>query len=307
MLTAPTPGIGPWIQSYSGRRVCPLELTPDQVTVVDVAHALSMAPRFAAHTCRPYPVGEHCIYVAECVALDAYFRSRVSMARGAHPELQIGYVSELAARLRCSPMVLHPNPELGRLLVSVIFSTYHKEGAPAAQGLAVRALLGLGHDASETYLVDLPTPVKMRLEDYKIAEKGAEGVCRIALLPVDALDWVTPERMTAVKSADHAVLLAEKSQLLTVPLADWSPGIPRDRHWLSIARAVVGAWPGSLTEWERRAYLRPVVGQCGDVPPDPHAPRAVESAYYRLHVFLHAIIAGETPEQANDHMRETAL
>ena len=53
-----------WIQTYTGRKVYPLELTADQVCVEDVAHALSLKCRFAGHCRRFYSVADHSLRVA---------------------------------------------------------------------------------------------------------------------------------------------------------------------------------------------------------------------------------------------------
>lgn len=51
-----------WIQSWSGKRVEPLALKPEQVgTIEEIAHALSCKVRFQGHTTAPYSVAEHCV------------------------------------------------------------------------------------------------------------------------------------------------------------------------------------------------------------------------------------------------------
>jgi hypothetical protein len=53
-----------WIQSYTGMKVHPLNLQPEQIRIEDIAHALSMQCRFAGHCREFYSVGEHSVRLA---------------------------------------------------------------------------------------------------------------------------------------------------------------------------------------------------------------------------------------------------
>lgn len=50
-----------WIQSFSGKKVTPLDLQPEQVDIESIAHALSLKCRFTGHTKVFYSVAEHCV------------------------------------------------------------------------------------------------------------------------------------------------------------------------------------------------------------------------------------------------------
>lgn len=56
------------IQTYSGRYVSPLALTPDEIAIEDIAHALSNQCRFSGHVRSFYSVAEHCCRVHDRVA-----------------------------------------------------------------------------------------------------------------------------------------------------------------------------------------------------------------------------------------------
>ena len=59
-----------WIMTYSGTPIAPLDPTPDDIKVVDIAHALAMTCRWAGHCHTFYSVAEHSVRVADlCVAL----------------------------------------------------------------------------------------------------------------------------------------------------------------------------------------------------------------------------------------------
>lgn len=82
-------------------------------------------------------------------------------------------------------------------------------------------LIGLMHDATEAYLVDVPRPIKQDLANYKEIENDlwVRGVA-----PAFGLPAVMPQE---VHEADNAVLLAERPQLFEDISERWSvPGNP---------------------------------------------------------------------------------
>lgn len=93
------------LKTFTGRFIDPINPHPDDISIEDIAHALSNMPRFAGHTKRFYSVAEHC--------------------------------------LRCVHLVKDQNIEMEVLL----------------------------HDATEAYLMDMPSPIKWRFPDYVKAEK----------------------------------------------------------------------------------------------------------------------------------------
>lgn len=50
-----------WIQSFSGKVVEPGALKAEQVSRVDIGHALALKNRFSGHTREPYSVAQHCV------------------------------------------------------------------------------------------------------------------------------------------------------------------------------------------------------------------------------------------------------
>lgn len=59
------PDRGPWTQTYSGRQFFYLDPRPEDISLVDIAAALSKLNRFTGHTMRFYSVAQHSIHVAE--------------------------------------------------------------------------------------------------------------------------------------------------------------------------------------------------------------------------------------------------
>ena len=56
---------GDWIQTHTGTMFYPLDPRVEDIDIHDIAHALSMQPRYAGHTRRFYSVAEHSIYIAK--------------------------------------------------------------------------------------------------------------------------------------------------------------------------------------------------------------------------------------------------
>lgn len=59
---------GAWIQTFTGRQFWPMDARPEEMDIVDIAHALSMLCRFNGHCHRFYSVAEHSVHVSSVVA-----------------------------------------------------------------------------------------------------------------------------------------------------------------------------------------------------------------------------------------------
>jgi hypothetical protein len=56
------------MQTYTGRAFYPMDPQPEDVDIIDIAHALSLICRFGGHCDRSYTVCEHSLLVADIVA-----------------------------------------------------------------------------------------------------------------------------------------------------------------------------------------------------------------------------------------------
>lgn len=57
----------PAIYTYSGRRIVIREFTPDDISIIDIAHSLSNICRFTGHPKEFYSVAQHSVLVADNV------------------------------------------------------------------------------------------------------------------------------------------------------------------------------------------------------------------------------------------------
>ncbi len=58
---------GDWIQTFSGRPFWPLDPRPEDISLHDIAHALSMKCRYGGHCLRFYSVAEHSVLLSQFV------------------------------------------------------------------------------------------------------------------------------------------------------------------------------------------------------------------------------------------------
>lgn len=141
------------IRTFTGIYMNVFDPTPEMICIEDIAHSLSMQPRFAGHLPEFYSVAQHCV---ECTLISA------------------------------------PEYKLSALL----------------------------HDASEAYLLDIPSPIKKRLSGYKDIEDRLMGVI------ASKFGFKYPLE-NPVKEADRVMLEFEWDFLMlkkpkTSPIVCWS-------------------------------------------------------------------------------------
>jgi len=93
------------IYTYSGGMIRPLDPNPDDINIVDIAHALSNQCRYTGHTRRFYSVAEHCLLATALVAeemgknpasIDVQFETLLHDASEA-------YLSDIARPIKKAP------------------------------------------------------------------------------------------------------------------------------------------------------------------------------------------------------------
>jgi hypothetical protein len=88
---------GDWQQTFTGRKVWPLDFREQDVSVVDIVHSLSMICRFGGHTRHFYSVAEH----SGLVALEVLRRTNdaVMALQGLFHDAAEAYIGDM-----CRPM-----------------------------------------------------------------------------------------------------------------------------------------------------------------------------------------------------------
>lgn len=59
---------GTWMQTFTGKQFYPLSAQPEDIDILDIAHALSMQCRYNGHTTQLYTVAQHCVLLSELVS-----------------------------------------------------------------------------------------------------------------------------------------------------------------------------------------------------------------------------------------------
>lgn len=153
------------IATHSGKLVDPFSMRYEDLSIEDIAHALSNQCRFSGHTSEHYSIARHSLAVAQCV---------------------------------------------------------DRLGASKKQ-----IMIGLMHDASEAYLLDVPSPLKSRPEFafYRDAERKLQSTI---------FEWLglnpSVEDLAMLARGDFAALKAEAITFMGSP--KWANHIVGEKHAL---------------------------------------------------------------------------
>jgi 5'-nucleotidase len=85
-----------YIQTFTGRRFYPAAPSPEDIDIVDIAHALSMLCRYTGHVKKFYSVAEHCLHVSREVPPEYALQGLLHDAAEA-------YVNDLARPMKRQP------------------------------------------------------------------------------------------------------------------------------------------------------------------------------------------------------------
>jgi hypothetical protein len=127
-----------WIQTYSGRAVAPAALTPDDVCVADIAHALSMQCRFTGHCKSFYSVAEHSLEVSHLLARNGEEKHSFW---GLMHDASEAYLVDVAAPMKHTPD-FDAFRQVERRIMDVICRKFGmRKGEPARVKWADKAML----------------------------------------------------------------------------------------------------------------------------------------------------------------------
>lgn len=120
---------GPWIGTYSGKKFYPLDPHPEDVTSLDIAHALSLKVRWTGHCNRFYSVGQHSLRVANVTrTLVQGMLTDTLVAYALLHDAAEAYLPDVARPLKSS---LHGFHELEQIVQTAILTKY---GLPEVSG-----------------------------------------------------------------------------------------------------------------------------------------------------------------------------
>jgi uncharacterized protein len=125
---------GAWIETFTGRRFYVLDPRAQDVSIDDIAHALSMICRFTGHVREFYSVAEHSVRTSyACLPEDALW--------GLLHDASEAYVSDMSRPLKHTPEMLHYREAEHRIMnvIADHFGLDHQE--PASVKLADSRLL----------------------------------------------------------------------------------------------------------------------------------------------------------------------
>lgn len=91
------PGEAGRIRTYTGILVDPWNLTPAEIRIEDIAHALSNLCRFTGHVSEFYSVAQHCLLVA------SYFNDPTFKLAALLHDASEAYFNDLAGPTKCRP------------------------------------------------------------------------------------------------------------------------------------------------------------------------------------------------------------
>lgn len=186
------------IETMTGKFVDLVNPDPGTIDIRDIAWATSRMPRYVGHTVStiPYTIAQHSIFVTELVVellkKDGCYDLRQSFYRF----LDRKYLEQPAIYEACTTALDLPPTDV--LLLELLM-----------------------HDASEAYIVDVPTPLKQAdgfREVYMRLEDRMMGTIREAMLMGDP----DPVHQVFVKWADQAALTIEAHHLIRSRGANWT-------------------------------------------------------------------------------------
>ncbi len=204
------------IETMTGQFVDLVNPDPKTIFIRDIAWATSRMPRYVGHTVSavPYTIGQHSIFVTQLV--QELFKNDCI------PNLKQSFFDFVGARFETA--------SIGDDLRHEIFELLRK--APSAK-LLLELLM---HDASEAYIVDVPTPLKEAngfRQVYLEHEMRMMGAIRERF----SMEDLDPVHEVFLKWADRAALTIEAHHLIRSRGANWTRLMPLDMTSMQLFEA----------------------------------------------------------------------
>lgn len=192
------------IETMTGQFVDLVKPDPKTIDIRDIAWATSRMPRYVGHTISaiPYTIGQHSIFVTMLV-VELFRESCVPDLRRSF----VNYVNERCAadeKLHQDVLDLFKKPVTNTLLLELLM-----------------------HDASEAYVVDVPTPLK-ESEGFKQVYTAIEEEMMAAIRERFNMGTMNYLHGIVLKWADRVALNIEAHHLIRSRGANWTRLLPLD-------------------------------------------------------------------------------
>lgn len=165
-----------WIQTFSGGRFYPLDPRPDDVKIVDIAHALSLNNRFTGHCARGYTVGEHSLLVVRI--LMEWGQGPETLMWGLMHDASEAYISDIARPLKVQPEFKFYR-DIEKKVMDAIAAHYHlelsepaivKDADTLALAIEAEALMPMREKDQWSWL----PPIPKQFMSYKLGKHAPE-------------------------------------------------------------------------------------------------------------------------------------
>lgn len=189
------------IETMTGRFVDLVNPDPATIDIHDIAWATSRMPRYVGHTISaiPYTIAQHSIFVTE-LAVELFKKDGAhDLKRSFYDFVQNRKVDDV---IQLSAIEILKSPPHTQLLLELLM-----------------------HDASEAYIVDVPTPLK-EAEGFKEIYLGHENRMMAAIRTALNMPPIPPYYELILKWADRAALTIEAHHLIRSRGANWTRLLP---------------------------------------------------------------------------------
>lgn len=177
---------GNWMQTTTGGRFYPLDPTPEQVNIEDIANALSMQCRYNGHVNKFYSVAEHCVLLSQskAVRVSQYLAEQKTDPQWAlmHDAAE-AYVGDMVR-----PLKAHIS-EFSKIEDRILLAIASAVGLPIAQGDYTNIIPEVVREADARILLDEKKVIlASSLHQWDIAKSGLEPLGDVTIE-----GWTPPE------------------------------------------------------------------------------------------------------------------
>lgn len=248
--------VGDWIITHSGKKFWPLDPRPAEIDTTDVAHALTMKPRFNGHTSQAMPISVHSMLVA---AIANRLRETDINLRHLVPEIVIAYGLLHDANEAYLPDVPRPVKRFIQGWGRIERAVQH----------AVHVRYGLDPDPPDevAYLIKEADDYALAMEARALCTENEEGFAIYGMVPFDVTIRELGQVYLAQIGAPGMADVFRANVEANVPHKNYVPQVPS--FWLipvdtgpEVPTVAHAAAPSPTAAWRREV---PTVAQEIDI------------------------------------------